>query len=108
MCSAKDLAQTVHISGTIGEILEHKAPTLWRVAPNATVFEAITLMAEKNIGALLVMDGDRLIGVLSERDYTRKVALRGKSSRETSVQEILSSPIISAVPDSTVQECMRL
>jgi len=95
-------------TGTVSEILQNKTPALWRVAPTATVFDAIREMADRNIGALLVMDGDRLCGVISERDYTRKVALRGKSSRETQVREILSTPLVAATPDSTVEECMRL
>jgi CBS domain-containing protein len=96
------------ITGTIDEILQHKPANLWSIAPDATVFDAIHLMADKNIGALLVMAGDRLVGVISERDYTRKVALKGKSSRDTQVREILSTPAISVTPDHTVEECMRL
>jgi CBS domain-containing protein len=94
--------------GRIGEILSRKGPNIWSVPPEATVFEAIQFMADKNVGALLVMSGDRLLGVVSERDYTRKVALKGKSSRETSVKEIISSPVITATPEDTVEECMRL
>jgi CBS domain-containing protein len=96
------------ITGTIEEILQHKSDELWTISPDATVFDAIELMADRNIGALLVMSGDRLTGVVSERDYTRKVALNGKSSRDTRVREIISSPLISATPDHTVEECMRL
>ena len=96
------------ISGTIGEILAHKSEGLWRIAPEASVFEAIQLMADKNIGAVLVMRGNELLGVMSERDYTRKVALKGKSSRETKVREIISSPLVAATPDHSVEECMRL
>jgi CBS domain-containing protein len=94
-------------TGTISEILHNKPLHIFRIAPTATVFEAIQEMADKNIGALLVMDGERLCGVISERDYTRKVALHGKSSRETKVQEILST-VVAARPDSTVEECMHL
>ena len=94
--------------GTVSEILKHKGAQVWSIAPDKTVFEAIQLLAEKNVGALLVMDGDALAGILSERDYTRKVALKGKSSREMKVREIISSPAISARPDSTVEECMKL
>src|SRR5881394_846902 len=65
-------------------------------------------MADKNIGALLVTSGEQLMGVISERDYTRKVALKGRSSRETKVREIISSPVVSATPDHSVEECMRL
>ena len=96
------------ITGTIDEILQHKSANLWTIAADATVFDAIHLMADKNIGALLVMTGDRLVGIISERDYTRKVALKGKSSRETQVREIVSTPVISVTPDHTVEECMRL
>src|SRR5260221_2757039 len=95
-------------NGTISEILKHKSPSLWAIAPEATVFDAIQLMADKNVGALLVLSSGKLVGVISERDYTRKVALKGRSSRETPVREILSTPIISATPHSTIEECMRL
>src|SRR5262245_19197513 len=71
---------------TVSELLKHKASNLWCIAPDAMVFEAIQTMADKNIGALLVMSGGKLIGVVSERDYTRKVALKGKSSKETPVK----------------------
>ena len=95
--------------GTIGEILNHKGANVWSIHPEATVFEAIQLMAEKNIGALLVTDKNhRLVGILSERDYTRKVALRGKSSKQTAVREILSGQVIQVSPTHTVEECMRL
>ena len=95
-------------SGTAGTILSHKGNTICSISPDATVFEAIQLMAEKNIGALLVLSGDKMVGVISERDYTRKVALKGRSSRETKVGEILSSPTVSATPNHTVEDCMRL
>jgi CBS domain-containing protein len=95
-------------NGTISALLKHKSPYIWSIAPDATVFDAIDMMAEKNVGALLVMAGRKLIGVISERDYTRKVALRGRSSKETAVQEILSTPIISATPCHTIEDCMRL
>jgi len=96
------------VSGIISEILAHKGSQLFTIAADATVFEAIQRMADKNVGALLVLEGNRLLGVISERDYTRKVALRGKSSRETKVREITSTPPITATPSSTVEECMRL
>ena len=96
------------VSCTISSILEHKGAQVWAVPPDATVFEAIQLMAEKNVGALLVMSGDRLVGVVTERDYTRKVALHGKSSKDTRVREIISADYISASPFHTVEDCMRL
>jgi len=98
----------MNISGTVGTILNHKGRQVYSIAPGATVFEAIQLMADKNVGALLVTEEERLVGVVSKRDYTRKVALKGKSSRETQVREIISLPVISATPGHSVEECMRL
>jgi CBS domain-containing protein len=95
-------------TGTVNEILAHKGGNIWTVSPEATVFDAIQLMAEKNIGALLVTDKNRLIGILSERDYTRKVALRGKSSKELKVRDIVSETVTSATPSHSIEECMRL
>jgi len=98
----------MNISGTVSTILNQKGHQTFSISPDATVFEAIQLMAEKNVGALLVTSDGKLVGLVSERDYTRKVALKGKSSRETKVSEIISSPIISATPDHSLEECMRL
>jgi CBS domain-containing protein len=95
-------------SGSINEILEHKGSTVWTIGPEATVFEAIQMMSDKNVGALLVSERDRLIGILSERDYTRKVALKGKSSKELKVREIVAERVLSVTPHSTIEECMRL
>ncbi|MGH7993026.1 MAG: CBS domain-containing protein [Limisphaerales bacterium] len=92
----------------ISALLHHKGAELWSIAPEATVFEAIKLMADKNIGSLLVLSGDRLVGVFTERDYTRKIALQGKTSKATQVREILSGKIVSVTPHQTVEECMRL
>ena len=94
--------------GTISSILKNKTSEIWSIAPDAMVYQAIQLMAEKNVGALLVMSAGRLVGVISERDYTRKIALKGKSSKETPVREILSTQIIAATPHHTIEECMRL
>ena len=93
---------------TISEILNHKGNQAWSIGPEAMVFDAIQLMADKNIGALLVTEGDKLVGILTERDYTRKVALKGKSSKQTAVREILSGQVIHVNPRHTVEECMRL
>ncbi len=92
----------------ISALLHHKGAALWSIAPEATVFEAIQLMADKNIGSLLVMSGDRLVGVFTERDYTRKIALQGKTSKATQVREILSGKIVSVTPHHTVEDCMKL
>jgi CBS domain-containing protein len=89
--------------------MRFKNPALYTIKPEDTVFDAIQTMSDKNVGALLVVTEEgRLVGVISERDYTRKVALKGKSSKETPVRDILSSPVISATPSSTIEECMRL
>jgi CBS domain-containing protein len=95
-------------SGSINEILDHKGTAVWTVSPDVTVFEAIQMMSDKNVGALLVTEHDRLIGVVSERDYTRKVALKGKSSKELKVREIISDRVLSVTPQHTIEECMRL
>jgi CBS domain-containing protein len=95
-------------NGTISEILKHKGGTVWSISPEAIVFDAIQLMADKNVGALLVVEGDKLVGILSERDYTRKVALKGKSSKQTAVREILSGHVIHVQPTHTIEECMQL
>lgn len=90
------------------DLLLKKPFQLWSVEPRATVFTAIDLMARARVGAVLVIEGDRLLGILSERDYARKVILIGRSSRETRVEEIMSHPVITIEPDTGVQECMRL
>ena len=95
-------------NSAISEILNRKGTNAWSISPDATVFEAIELMAEKNVGAVLVTEKGKLIGIVSERDYTRKVVLRGKASKTTSVREILSSQIIHVTPTHTVEDCMRL
>lgn len=95
------------IPGIINEIIAHKQSQVWSISPAATVFEAIQLMAEKNIGALPVMSGQKLIGIVSERDYTRKVAIKGKSSKDTRVSEILA-PAVTATPSHSVEDCMKL
>jgi CBS domain-containing protein len=92
----------------ISSILHQKTSALWSVAPQTTVFDAIKLMAEKNIGALPVLSGGTLVGIFTERDYTRKIALAGKSSKETQVWEIISKEVIRVVPNDSVEECMRL
>jgi CBS domain-containing protein len=96
------------ITDSIGALLHHKGAQVHTIDPEATVFEAIQLMADRNIGALVAMAGGRVVGMLSERDYTRKVVLKGKSSKDTRVRELLSSPVITVTPAHSVEECMRL
>ncbi len=95
-------------TGTVSAILSQKKPVVYSVTPANTVFEAIQKMAEHNVGALLVLENDQLKGVISERDYTRKVAIKGKTSKETLVSEILTSKVITVTPQTAVEECMRL
>lgn len=94
---------------TVRQILQVKGTTsLWTISPDETVFEALRLMADKDVGALLVMKGDKLVGVISERDYARKVILVGKASKETLVKEIMSDKIHVIHPDQTAEEAMEL
>ncbi len=92
----------------IRAILEAKGGAVYSIHPKATVYDAIAEMADKGVGALLVMDGARLEGIVSERDYTRKVILKGRSSREALVEEIMTRDVVTAAPDITVAEGMRL
>jgi CBS domain-containing protein len=92
----------------ISSVLVNKASPLWSVPPEATVFEAIRLMAEKDVGSLLVMSEGRLAGLFTERDYTRKVALQGKTSKDTRVWEIIPRETVTITPDDSVEDCMRL
>ncbi len=92
----------------ISLILKHKGGTAWSVTPVASVYEAIEMMADKQVGALLVISEGKLAGIISERDYTRKVILKGKSSKQTRVKEIMTSPVVFVTPEHTVDECMKV
>ena len=96
------------VSGNISAILSQKRQEIFSVSSEDSVYDAVSLLAEKNIGALPVIDGDKLVGMLSERDYTRKVMLRGKRSRETKVAEIMSTDLKVVHPRQPVQDCLRL
>jgi CBS domain-containing protein len=93
---------------TVRQLLNRKGPEIWSTHPEETVFEALKLMAQKGIGALLVMDGMRLVGIFSERDYARKVILKGKSSHETPVHEIMTAKVVFVHPEQSMTECMAL
>src|SRR5213083_792212 len=96
------------VSGTIRSILNQKSENIFSISPDATVLEAVEIMDVKNVGALLVMDHERLVGIISERDYTRKIFLRGKRSRETKVSEIMSTNVTVTHPREPVEKCLRL
>ena len=90
----------------VGRILQHKGMTVHSIAPDLTVYEALERMAQMDVGALVVMDGADLMGVISERDYARKVILKDRSSKEMKVSEIMSSPAVTVTPSTTIDECM--
>lgn len=93
---------------TVKQLLQGKGHDIWSIGPEASVYEAIELMADKEVGALVVLEGDSLVGVLSERDYARKVVLQGRSSKGTKIKEIMTSRVVYARPKQTVEECMAL
>ena len=94
---------------SVAQILKSKPDqNVATIRPEATVFEAVKLMAERNVGALVVLEGEKIVGVVSERDYARKVALMARSSRDTPVRDIMTSPVMTVRPDQTNEECMAL
>lgn len=92
----------------VRQLLQLKGNQVWSITPHSSVYEALRLMAEKNVGALVVMENDRLVGIISERDYARKVVLKGKASRDVPVSEIMTPQVVTVHPDQTVEECMDL
>jgi CBS domain-containing protein len=93
---------------TVRQCLQSKGGEIWSVRPDVSVYQALEMMAEKDIGALLVLDGEKLVGIFSERDYARKVILQGKSSRDTWVSEIMTSRVVFVHLEQTIEECMAL
>jgi CBS domain-containing protein len=98
----------MELTGNVGLLMRSKSGGVWSLPPTASVYEAIAMMAEKQVGALLVMEYGRLAGIVSERDYARKVILQGRSSKETPVAEIMSSPVITVTPVHSIGECMQI
>jgi len=92
----------------VSQLLQKRGNTLWHVRPDDTVYTALELLARHEVGALVVMDGHRLVGIVSERDYTRKVALQGRSSKDTPVSEIMTSQVFTVTPAASTHECMAL
>lgn len=92
----------------VSKLLGRKGSEVYAVSPEASVFEAVEVLSNQNIGALLVMEGETLVGIFSERDYARKVVLKGKSSRQTPVKEIMITPVITVSPDQSIEECMKI
>jgi CBS domain-containing protein len=93
---------------TVYRLLETKGHDIWSISPDALVFEALRLMAEKNVGALLVTEDERVVGIISERDYARKIILKGKRSANTLVREIMTHRVISVTADQSIEYCMEL
>ncbi len=93
---------------TVRQILDKKGYEVYNVSPDSSVFDALNLMADKNIGAVVVIDNDNVVGILSERDYARKVILHGKTSRDTPVRDIMTERVLYVKPDNTSDECMAL
>jgi CBS domain-containing protein len=98
----------MEIAGKVGSLLRRKSGEIWSLDPSASVFDAIRLMAEKQVGALLVMRDRQLVGIVSERDYPRKVVLQGRSVHDTEVAQIMSSPVVTVTPEHSVGECMQI
>jgi len=96
------------MTDTVGAVLRHKGNHVWSASPDDSVLQAIALMAEKGVGALVVLRGDALVGMISERDYARKVVLQGRSSKDTLVKDIMTSPVCSVGLGQTIDECMRI
>jgi CBS domain-containing protein len=96
------------VPDTIASTLRNKGGSVWSVPPETSVFDAIAMMADKRVGALLVMKDERLVGIISERDYARKVILQGRSSKDTPVEEIMTRDVVTVTPDQEIEECMRI
>jgi CBS domain-containing protein len=105
---ATESSRAVDLHGTVRSMLTQKSDALWSISPDANVFDAIATMAEKRIGALVVLSAGRLVGIITERDYARKVILKGKQSRETRVDEIMTAPVLYVTPEHSIGECMHL
>ncbi|MFI5251690.1 MAG: CBS domain-containing protein [Bacteroidota bacterium] len=93
---------------TVRNIIQAKGSNVWAIGPTASVFEALKLMAEKNVGVLLIREGEAVVGILSERDYARKIALKGLTSHKVLVKEIMTAKVISIAPEQSIDDCMAI
>jgi CBS domain-containing protein len=98
----------MQVHDRVSDVLKHKGGRVWSISPEATVYDALGSMADKNIGSLLVLEDGNLVGLLSERDYARKIILKGRSSKQTRVDEIMTPAPITIAPDCSVEEAMRI
>ena len=93
---------------TVRSVLQTKDNTIWSIAPDALVFDALKIMADKNVGALLVTQKEKVVGIFSERDYARKIVLKGESSHTTAIKDVMTSGVLSVNPEQSIDECMTL
>ena len=100
--------RAIDLNETVRSLVSQKSHAVWSVSPETSVYDAIAIMSEKHIGALVVLSAERLAGIITERDYARKVILKGKQSRETRVREIVSSPVLFVTPELTIGKCMHV
>jgi CBS domain-containing protein len=98
----------MELTGQIGSLLGKKGSGIWSLPPSASVYDAVAMMAEKQIGALLIIEGETLVGIVSERDYARKLILKGRSCTDTPLADIMSAPVVTVTPSHTIEQCMRL
>jgi len=108
LATASAVEKAIDLQDPVRSLLRQKDRALWSVSPDASVYEAIQQMSERHVGALVVLSGGQLAGIVTERDYARKVILKGRHSNETPVREIMSSPVLYVTPDQSIGECMRL
>jgi len=99
-------SQAIDLNENVKSVLAKKSQTLWSTSPETTVYDAMAIMSEKHIGALVILSAERLVGIITERDYARKVILKARQSRETEVREIMTRPVLFVAPEQTIGQCM--
>ena len=100
--------EAIHFNEPVQDVLRSKGRAVWSIAPDASVYRAVELMSEKQVGALIVLSRGRLAGIISERDYARKVILKGRNSQDTQVADIMTSPVMYVTPSQSIDECLRM